>query len=88
MAKGKGKQVPQLKQSTNSNSLEATKSVEGFAKTPGQTGLYAPNTIDAVRRAKPEDRVDKGERVFGGVSEPKQVDLTNDLYVPPKKKQE
>lgn len=81
----KGKKVSELKQSTGNNSLEPTKGVEGFAKAPGQTGLYGPQSIDAVRRPKPEQRVDKGERVFGGVSEPKVVDQTNDLYTPPGK---
>ena len=93
MPEGKGKKVSQLKQATNSNSLEPAKAVEGFAKVPGQTGPYAPNTLDAIRKPKPEQRVDKGERIFGGVSEPKQVDQTNDLYTAkgksvPKKKQE
>jgi hypothetical protein len=85
MAAEKGKKVSQLKQSTESNSLEAGKNLEGFAKAPGQTGLAAPHSLDAIRKPKPDQRVDKGERVFGGVSEPKRVDQTDDLYVPPGK---
>lgn len=87
MEKPKGKKVPELKKATNSNSLEATKSVDGFAKAPGQTGLYGPQSLDAVRKPRPEQRVDKGERIFGGVSEPKRVDQSEDLYAPsPKSK--
>ena len=88
----KGKKVNQLRQQNNTNSLEAAgKDIEGFKKQPGQVGLHAPHNIDAIRRAKAENRKDTGERVFGGVSQPKVSDQTYDLYKPlrknsPKKK--
>ena len=90
----KGRKVDQLFQSTESNSLEATKDMDTFKKAPGQVGLHAPHNIDAVRRAKAEDRVDTGKRVFGGVSAPKVADQTYDCYSPirkvdpPKKRKE
>ena len=90
----KGRKVEELRQSTESNSLEASKDMDSFKKAPGQVGLHAPQTLDAVRRAKAEDRVDTGKRVFGGVSAPKVADQTYDCYNPirkvdpPKKKKE
>lgn len=65
--------------------LEPPKTIEGFPKAPGQTGLHAPRSIDAIRRPRPEERVDKGDRYFGGVSEAKRVDQASDLYNPSSK---
>jgi hypothetical protein len=89
----KGKKVPELKQSTESNSLEPVKGLESYQKQPGQVGIHKPGSLDAIRRPKPEERVDTGERVFGGVTEPKVAEQTYDCYNPirkvdpPKKKE-
>lgn len=82
MAK-QGKKVPELK-SPASNSLEPVKSIEGYTKVPGQTGLHPPESLDAIRKPKPEQRKE-GEPYFGGVSEPKVSEQTYDCYDPPKK---
>ena len=81
----KGKKVEELVQKNESNSLEAAKSIGSNQKAPGQVGLSAPHTLDAIRRPKAEERVDKGERVFAGVAKPKIVDQTYDCYNPIRK---
>ncbi|NUM33923.1 MAG: hypothetical protein HUU50_05235 [Candidatus Brocadiae bacterium] len=81
----KGKKVEELVQTNESNSLEAAKSIGSSKKAPGQVGLSAPHTLDAIRRPKPEERVDKGERVFAGVAKPKIADQTYDCYNPIRK---
>lgn len=85
MGTKKGKKVSQLHESTGSNSLETGKMVEGHAKAPGQVGLHAPNTADAVRRAKAENRKDTGDRAFGGISPPRVSEQTYDCYNPIRK---
>lgn len=84
MAGKKGKQVPQLKQTNLSDSLEPNKSLEGFDKKPGQVGIHAPDSLDAIRKPKPEER-ETGKPYFGGVSEPKVSEQTFDCYQPIKK---
>lgn len=81
MASKKGKKVPELKQSTKNNSLEPVKLIDGSTKAPGQTGLHAPDTLDAIRKPKPDQRQD-GKPFFGGVSEPKVAEQTYDCYKP------
>lgn len=81
----KGKKVEELIQKNPSNSLEPVKTVDSIKKAPGQVGLAAPQSLDAIRRPKPEERVDKGERVFAGVAKPTISDQTYDLYNPIRK---
>ncbi len=81
----KGKKVEELIQKNESNSLEPAKSIDSIKKAPGQVGLSAPHTLDAIRRPKPEERVDKGERVFAGVAKPKIADQTYEVYKPLRK---
>ena len=81
----KGKKVGELKQVNMSNSLEPAKGLESYAKKPGQVGIHAPESLDSVRRRKPEERVDTGERVFAGVSAPQVSPQTYDCYKPVKK---
>lgn len=83
--KKEGKQVSQLKQTNPSNSLEAKKGLDSSRKAPGQVGLWAPNTMDAIRKPPKESRVDTGERVFGGVSSPQISDQTYDVHAPIRK---
>jgi len=81
----KGRKVEQLKQTSPSDSLEATPNVSSPKKAPGQVGLWAPQTMDAIRKPQKESRVDTGERVLGGVSTPKVSEQTYDVYNPIRK---
>lgn len=81
MAMRKGRRVPQLRRASASNSLEGTKTVAGFSKAPGQTGLHAPHSLDAVRKPKPEQRT-KQPPTIGGVSQPRVSEQTYDCYKP------
>ena len=90
----KGKRVAELIQTVENNSLEPTKSLDSIKKAPGQVGLHNQHSVDGIRRAKPEDRVDKGEKIFINASTPKIADQTYDRYNPirkvtvPKKRKE
>lgn len=75
------KKEKQVKQETANNSLETNKFIDNFPKAPGQTGLHAPNSLDAVRKPPIEQR-SSGEPFFGGVSEPKVSEQTYDCYKP------
>jgi len=81
----KGRKVGELKQTNPSNSLEPVKGLDSTRKAPGQVGLWAPGTMDAIRKPPKESRVDTGERVFGGVSAPKVSDQTYDVHNPIRK---
>lgn len=85
MASKKGKKVPQLKQGSGGGSLEPVKSIEGHPKVPGQTGLHPPDSLNAIRKPKPEQRKE-GTPYFGGVTEPKVAEQTYDCYNPIPKK--
>ena len=90
----KGRQVSQLYQAVEDNSLEPTKGLDSIKKAPGQVGLHNQHSIDGIRRAKPEDRIDKGEKIFVDISMPKIAEQTYDCYNPirkvsaPKKKKD
>ncbi len=61
-----------------SNSLKPT-SISGHKKVPGQTGLAAPGSIDALRKPSRDQRT-SGKPFVAGVSEPVVSDQTYDLY--------
>lgn len=82
--KKKSAKVPGLKEKA-SDDLNVHKNVSGHKKAPGQVGLAAPHTLDAIRKPKSEQRMDTGKRDFGGVSAPQVSDQTYDLYNTPKK---
>jgi hypothetical protein len=81
MATRKGRKVPQLRKTSASNSLDVTKFVAGFSKSPGQTGLHAPQSLDAIRKPSPGQR-QKGAAMIGGISKPRVADQTYDCYKP------
>ena len=85
MPSKKGRKVPQLKRSSGGNSLEPVKNLDGYKKKPGQTGLHAPDSIDAIRKPRPDQRKETGEPFFGGVSEARISEQTYDCYKPIKK---
>lgn len=82
----KGRKVEELQKTNPTNSLEAVnKGIQNPQKKPGQVGLWDQHSMDGIRKPPREERVDKGDRVFGGVSSPKVIDQTNDLYSPLRK---
>lgn len=80
----KGKKVPELHEEST-DALDNVRKVSGSRKAPGQVGLHAPDSIDAIRRPKKENRKDSGRREFGGVSAPQVSDQTYDCYKPLRK---
>ena len=82
--KKKGVQVSGLKQKGTSD-LEVSPKVSGHGKAAGQVGLAGPHSLDAIRKPRSDQRVDNGQRVFGGISAPKVSEQTYDLYNTKKK---
>lgn len=62
-----------------SDSLKPKGSISGHKKAPGQTGLAAPGSIDALRKPSRDQRT-TGKPFVAGVSEPVVSDQTYDLY--------
>lgn len=84
----KGKRAPHSKKAVANGPLDAIQKISAHSKAPGQVGLHAPQSLDAIRRANPEQRKkSQSEPVFGGKAGFQVSPQTYDCYKPAHKGQ-